>query len=100
MHSGLPTPYRALALAVQAAQRSFAAYAQIAALAQPSAVRQQAEDLARKELARGRATPSAAARAYHAERPGALPAPSVLLELRALTSVWEADTETGAPDQA
>jgi len=73
MHSALLTPYRALALAVQEAQQSFAAYAQIAALAQPSAVRQQAENLARKELARAAALRGARRRAYHAERPSALP---------------------------
>jgi hypothetical protein len=100
MRSALLTPYRALALAVEEAQQSFAAYAQIAALAQPSAVRQQAEDLARKELARAAALRRARRRAYHAERPSALPAPSTVAELRALTSVWEAGTETGAPDEA
>lgn len=100
MRSALLTPYRALALAVQEAQQSFAAYAQIAALAQPSAVRQQAENLARKELARAAALRQARRRAYHAERPSDLPAPSTLAQLRALIPLWEAGTETGAPDQA
>jgi hypothetical protein len=100
MRSALLTPYRALALAVQEAQQGFAVYAQIAALAQPSAVRQQAENLARKELARAAALRQARRRAYHAERPSALPGPSTLAELHALTPVWEAGTETGAPDQA
>ena len=50
--SALLTPYRALALAVQEAQRNFRTFAHIAALVGPADVRRDAEALARNELVR------------------------------------------------
>jgi hypothetical protein len=96
--SVLLTPYRALALAVQEAHRNFVTYAQIAALAQPTVVRRQAEDLARNELVRAASLRRARRRAYHAERPSDLPAPTTLAEFRLSAAAWEA--ETSGPDQA
>jgi hypothetical protein len=100
MSSALLTPYRALALAVDEAQLSFSVYAQIAALTRPREVRRQAEDLARKELARAAVLRQARRRAYHADRPRRLPPPATLAQLRTLAGVWEAGTEATAPDRS
>lgn len=50
-HSALLTPYRALAIAVTNEERTFALYSYVAAHADDGAVAQQAEALAREELA-------------------------------------------------
>jgi rubrerythrin len=50
-HSALLTPYRALAIAVANEERTFALYSYVAAHADDGAVAQQAEALAREELA-------------------------------------------------
>jgi hypothetical protein len=100
MCSALLTPYQALALAVQEAQLSFAVYAQVAALAKPSDVRRQAENLALNELARSDALRRARRLAFRAERPSRTPTPATLAQLRALAVTWEAGTETGARDRA
>ena len=96
--STLLTPYRALALAVQEAQRNFRTFAHIAALAEPADVRQEAEGLARTELGRAAALRGARRRAYHAERPSGMPAPATLAELHALSATWE--PVAGAPDES
>jgi hypothetical protein len=98
MRSALLTPYRALALAVEEAQRNFRTFAHIAALAEPAHVRQAAERLARNELMRAAALRGARRRAYHAERPSGLPAPATLAELHVLSARWE--PAAGAPDEA
>ena len=96
--SALLTPYRALALAVEEAQRNFRTFAHIAALAEPTDVRHEAEHLARNELTRAAALRGARRRAYHAERPSDLPTPATLAELRVLSATWE--PAAGAPDEA
>jgi hypothetical protein len=96
--SALLTPYRALALAVEEAQRHFRTFAHIAALAEPADVRREAERLARNELVRAAALRGARRRAYHAERPSDMPAPATLAELRLLSATWE--PVVGAPDEA
>ena len=96
--STLLTPYRALALAVQEAQRNFRTFAHIAALVGPADVRRDAEALARNELVRAATLRGARRRAYHAERPSGMPAPATLPELHALSATWE--PVAGAPDEA
>jgi hypothetical protein len=96
--SALLTPYRALALAVQEAQRNFRTFAHIAALVGPADVRRDAEALARSELVRAATLRGARRRAYHAERPSGMPAPATLPELHALSATWE--PVAGAPDEA
>ena len=98
MRSALLTPYRALALAVEEAQRNFRTFAHIAALAEPADVRHEAEHLARNELTRAAALRGARRRAYHAERPSDMPTPATLAELRVLSATWE--PAAGAPDEA
>jgi hypothetical protein len=98
MRSALLTPYRALALAVEVAQRHFRTFTHIAALAGPAYVRQEAERLARNELVRAAALRGVRRRAYHAERPNDLPAPATLADLRLLSATWE--PVVGAPDEA
>jgi hypothetical protein len=95
MRSALLTPYQAIALAVQEAQRNFRTFAHIAALAEPADVRWEAEGLARNELARAAALRGARRRAYHAERPSEMPAPATLAELHVLSARWE--PVAGAP---
>ena len=95
--SALLTPYRALALAVQEAQRNFRTFAHIAALVGPADVRRDAEALARNELVRAATLRGARRRAYHAERPSGMPAPATLPELHALSATWE--PVAGAPEQ-
>jgi hypothetical protein len=96
MRSALLTPYRALALAVEEAQRHFRTFAHIAALAERADVR--AERLARNELVRAAALRGARRRAYHAERPNDMPAPATLAEFHVLSATWE--PVAGAPDEA
>src|SRR6185369_15261290 len=79
--SALLTPYRALALAVEEAQRNFRIFAHIAALAGSEDVRRDAEHLARNELGRAAALRGARRRAYHAERPSGMVTPATLAEL-------------------
>jgi hypothetical protein len=98
MRSALLTPYRALALAVEEAQRHFRTFAHIAALAERADVRQEAERLARNELVRAAALRGARRRAYHAERPNDMPAPATLAEFHVLSATWE--PVAGAPDEA
>lgn len=98
MRSALLTPYRALALAVEEAQRNFRTFAHIAALAEPADLRHEAEHLARNELTRAAALRGARRRAYHAERPTDIPTPATLAELRVLSATWE--PAAGAPDEA
>jgi hypothetical protein len=98
MRSALLTPYRAIALAVQQAQRNFRTFAHIAALAEPADVRREAEGLARNELVRAAALRGARRRAYHAERPSGVPAPATLAELQTLSATWE--PVAGTPDEA
>jgi hypothetical protein len=96
-HSALLTPYRALALAVQVAQRNFRTYAHVSALAQSADARRQAEGLARNELVRAAALRRARRRAYHAQRPREMPMPTTVAELRMLKTMWE--PSVGAPDE-
>jgi hypothetical protein len=96
--SALLTPYRALALAVDEAQRNFRTFAHIAALAEPADVIRDAERLARNELGRATALRAARRRAYHAERPSDMPALATLAELHAFSARWE--PVAGAPDEA
>jgi hypothetical protein len=96
--SALLTPYRALAVAVEEAQRNFRTFAHIAALAEPADVRRDAERLARNELGRAAALRGARRRAYHAGRPSGMSAPATLAELHALSTKWE--PVAGAPDEA
>lgn len=98
MCSALLTPYRALALAVQEAQRNFRTFTHIAALAELADVRRQAEDLARNELVRAATLRRARRRAYHVERPSNAPAPVTLAELHMLSATWE--PAVGASDEA
>jgi hypothetical protein len=98
MCSALLTPYRALALAVQEAQRNFRTFAHIAALAEPADVRREVEGLARNELVRAASLRGARRRAYHAERPSDVPVPATLAELHMLSATWE--PVVGEPDEA
>lgn len=74
-HSLLLTPYRALAIAVDNEERAFALYSYIAANAEDREVAQQAEALAREELAHAAALRVRRRHAYHEAFPQRRPAP-------------------------
>ncbi|MEQ8354053.1 MAG: ferritin family protein [Kiloniellaceae bacterium] len=87
-HSALLTPYRALAIAVTNEERAFTLYSYIAARADDRDLAQEAETLAREELAHAAELRVLRRRAYHREGSGreipAAPAVTALPEFRIL----------------